>query len=51
MMPITVYNTWLEIWANDDLSLAYHDTHFTIHGKKYYDGDNAEVETYISVLK
>lgn len=49
-MPEAVFNTWLEIWSNKDLgsSRAY-KADFTIHGKKYYDGDNAEVETFISV--
>ena len=49
-MPEAVFNTWLEIWGNSELNLkrAY-KVDFTIHGKKYYDGNNAEVETFISV--
>ncbi|AJW65125.1 Bacterial transcription activator, effector binding domain [Elizabethkingia miricola] len=49
-MPEAVFNTWLEIWDNKELNLkrAY-KADFTVHGKKYYDGDNAEVETYISI--
>lgn len=49
-MPEAVFNTWLEIWGNKELNLkrAY-KADFTIHGKKYYDGDKAEVETFISV--
>jgi predicted transcriptional regulator YdeE len=49
-MPEAVFNTWLEIWGNSELNLkrAY-KADFTIHGKKYYDGNNAEVETFISV--
>ena len=47
-MPAAVYNTWLEIWGNKNLNRAY-QADFTVHGKKYYDGDNAEVETFISV--
>jgi predicted transcriptional regulator YdeE len=47
-MPEAVLNTWTEIWQNKNLSRAY-KTDFTIHGKKYYDGDNAEVETFISL--
>jgi len=47
-MPAAVFNTWLEIWQNDKLNRAY-KADFTIHGKKYYDGDHAEVETYISI--
>jgi len=49
-MPEAVFNTWLEIWGNKELNLkrAY-KADFTVHGKKYYDGDLAEVETFISV--
>lgn len=49
-MPEAVVNTWLEIWGNEELNTkrAY-KADFTIHGKKYYDGDQAEVETFISV--
>jgi predicted transcriptional regulator YdeE len=49
-MPEAVFNTWLEIWGNKELNLnrAY-KADFTIHGQKYYDGDKAEVETFISV--
>lgn len=49
-MPAAVFNTWLEIWQNKSLNLkrAY-NADFTVHGKKYYEGDNAEVETFISV--
>jgi predicted transcriptional regulator YdeE len=49
-MPGAVFNTWLEIWQNKDLNLkrAY-KADFTVHGKKYYEGDNAEVETFISI--
>lgn len=47
-MPETVVNTWMEIWQDNTLNRTY-TTDFTIHGKKYYNGDKAEVETYISV--
>lgn len=47
-MPDAVFNTWLEIWSRKDLNRSY-KTDFTIHGKKYYLGDEAEVETYVSV--
>lgn len=49
-MPEAVFNTWLEIWRNEELNLkrAY-KADFTIHGQKYYDGEKAEVETFISV--
>ena len=48
-MPEAVVNTWMEIWQQDkSLNRAY-KADFTVHGKKYYDGDNAEVETFISV--
>ncbi|WP_149526509.1 GyrI-like domain-containing protein [Sphingobacterium hotanense] len=48
-MPEAVGKTWFEIWANTDLNRAY-KADFTVHGKKYYDGDQAEVETFISVM-
>lgn len=50
-MPEAIGNTWLEIWADGQLNTkrAY-KADFTVHGKKYYDGNNAEVETYLSVL-
>jgi predicted transcriptional regulator YdeE len=49
-MPEAIFNTWLAIWANDDLNKrrAY-KADFTVHGKKYFNGDQAEVETFISV--
>lgn len=47
-MPEAVFNTWLEIWQNKTMNRAY-KADFTVHGKKYYDGENAEVETFISV--
>lgn len=49
-MPDAVFNTWLEIWGDSELNLnRSYKADFTIHSKKYYDGDNAEVETYIAV--
>lgn len=49
-MPEAVFNTWLEIWGNDKFNQERsYGADFTIHGEKYHDGDNAEVETYISV--
>jgi predicted transcriptional regulator YdeE len=47
-MPEAVLATWMEIWQSKDLKRTY-NVDFTIHGKKYFDGDNAEVETFISV--
>lgn len=47
-MPQAVFNTWLAIWADKTLKRTY-QVDFTVHGKKYYDGDQAEVETFISV--
>lgn len=47
-MPEAVLATWMEIWQNNDLKRTY-NADFTIHGKKYFDEDNAEVETFISV--
>lgn len=49
-MPEAIVNTWLSIWADEELDAkrAY-KADFTVHGKQYYDGDNAEVVTYLSV--
>ena len=47
-MPEAVLKTWMGIWQNKDLKRTY-NADFTIHGKKYYDGENAEVKTFISV--
>lgn len=47
-MPEAVAKTWFEIWADDTLKRTY-KADFTVHGKKYYDGENAEVETFIAV--
>ena len=47
-MPDAVVNTWLDIWSNKSLERAYRFD-FTVHSKKYHDGDQAEVETFISV--
>ena len=49
-MPEAVVNTWMEIWGSNELNQARtYTADFTIHGEKYYDGDTAEVETFISV--
>ncbi len=51
-MPEAVLNTWIEIWQNEALNkIRAYKADFTVHSKKYYDGDNAEVETFISVKK
>jgi predicted transcriptional regulator YdeE len=47
-MPEAVVNTWVDIWQNKTLARTY-KSDFTVHGKKYHDGDQAEAETYISV--
>ena len=48
-MPEAVVKTWMEIWqADKSLNRAY-KADFTVHGPKYFDGDNAEVETYVSI--
>ncbi|WP_276682606.1 GyrI-like domain-containing protein [Empedobacter brevis] len=51
-MPEAVVNTWLEIWGDKAFNQkrAYH-ADFTVHGKKYHDGDQAEVETFISLKR
>lgn len=49
-MPEAVVDTWIKIWGNNDLNQnRTYKSDFTIHGEKYYNEDNAEVETFISV--
>lgn len=49
-MPEAIFNTWLKIWADEELNKRRtYRADFTVHGKKYFDGDQAEVETFISV--
>ncbi|MBD3907246.1 effector binding domain-containing protein [Chryseobacterium sp. Ch-15] len=49
-MPEAVVNTWLEIWADKELnSRRAYRADFTVHGKKYNHGNNAEVQTYLSI--
>ncbi|MGV7105013.1 GyrI-like domain-containing protein [Flavobacterium sp. U410] len=41
-MPEAIGNTWLEIWADKELdSKRAYKADFSIHGEKYYEGDNA----------
>lgn len=47
-MPEAILKTWTEIWQDTQLKRAYR-ADVTVHGKKYFDGDSAEVETYISI--
>jgi len=47
-MPEAIIKTWTEIWQDTQLKRAYR-ADVTVHGQKYFDGDNAEVETYISI--
>ena len=46
-MPEAILKTWKEIWQDTQLKRAYR-ADVTVHGQKYYNGDNAEVETHIS---
>lgn len=49
-MPEAIFNTWLGIWADQEFnSRRSYKADFTVHGEKYNDGPEAEVETYISV--
>ena len=47
-MPEAILNTWMEIWADNNLNRSFR-VDFTVHGEKYFDGDNAQVQTYISL--
>lgn len=48
-MPEAVVNTWIDIWQKDDSLDRAYQTDFTVHGKKYFAGDKAEVATFISI--
>lgn len=48
-MPEAIIKTWTEIWQDTQLKRAYR-ADVTVHGQKYFDGDNAEIETYISII-
>jgi predicted transcriptional regulator YdeE len=48
-MPEAILKTWTEIWQDTELKRAYR-ADVTVHGQKYFDGDNAEIETYISII-
>ena len=51
-MTEAVVNTWMKIWGDKKLNQARaYKADFTIHGEKYYDGNNAEVKPFISVNK
>ena len=48
-IPDAILKTWSEIWQDTQLNRVYR-ADVTLHVQKYYDGDNAEVETYISII-
>lgn len=48
-MPEAILKTWTEIWQDTQLNRAYR-ADVTVHGQKYFDGDHAVVETYISII-
>lgn len=47
-MPEAIILTWAEISQDKELNRAFR-ADVTVHGKKYFDGDEAEVETFISI--
>ena len=47
-MPEAIGKFWMDLWQSDDSNRAYR-ADVTVHGEKYHDGDDAEVETYISI--
>lgn len=51
-MSEAVFNTWLQIWQDEELNkIRAYKSDYTVHGRKYFDDNSAEVETYISVIK
>ncbi|WP_420386330.1 GyrI-like domain-containing protein [Roseivirga sp.] len=49
-MPEAIVKTWTEIWADTTLQRTYH-VDFTVHGEEYYMGDQAKVNTFISIKR
>ena len=51
-MPEAIVKTWMEIWSDNKLNKQRsYNVDFTIHDEKYYEGNNAQVETFISITK
>lgn len=48
-MPTAVINTWQQIWADDKQLNRRYEYDFEVYGAKSNDGENAEVDIYISV--
>ena len=48
-MPDAVVSTWMEIWRNDNVLNRAYSYDYEIYGAKCQDGENAEVEIFISV--
>lgn len=42
--------TLINGFSNKHILKCAYKADFTVHGKKYYDGDDAEVETYLSIV-
>ncbi|MGM1430443.1 GyrI-like domain-containing protein [Sphingobacterium lactis] len=47
-MPEAIGKTWMEIWQDTTIKRTY-KADFTVHGEKYFHGEEAEVETFLSV--
>ena len=46
--PLSVFNTWQEIWVKDKELNRKYTADFEVYGKKSHDPDNSEVEIFIA---
>ena len=46
--PLSVFNTWQEIWVKDKELNRKYTADFEVYGKKSLDPDNSEVEIFIA---
>jgi len=46
--PLSVFNTWQEIWVKDKELNRKYTADFEVYGKKSQDADNSEVEIFIA---
>ncbi|MFN8256889.1 MAG: GyrI-like domain-containing protein [Bacteroidales bacterium] len=49
-MPEAVVNTWIEIWQKDKQLNRKYSYDFEVYGAKSQNGDNSEVDIYISIF-
>jgi len=48
-MPDAIIHTWMQIWSDDTQLNRSYDYDFEVYGSKSDNGENSEVEIYVSV--